>query len=162
MESKTQSCFGFYFQVVSNFQKGDFADHPVCRFPAALIGGWLCWTPSSPDKVCKSPQPAAMPQFLHLHRGTPSHWQLPSSQDHREGELCQGEAGTTCSDWTRGENLFYKLFGLLLSLVVTCIGVWAGGLCCRINAWLWYFSDCSKSGRKCISGSANDSLICFL
>lgn len=129
---------------MSIFQKGDFADHPVCHFHAALVSGWLCWTPSSPNKVCKSPQPATMPQFFHLHRGTPSHWQLPSSQDHRERELCQGEAGATCSDWTRGENLFYKWFGLLYccedfhychsaehvieSSSHTCISVWAGGL----------------------------------
>lgn len=76
----------------------------MCLSPAALLSGWLCGTPSSSHKVCESPQPAAMSQLFHLHRGAPPYWQLPPPQDHWEGKLCQGEAGTTCPDWTGGER----------------------------------------------------------
>lgn len=110
--TEAKRSLGVGFQVVQvklpeREGEKDFANH-VCCSPAALVGGWVCRAPSSPDKVCESPQFAAMPQLFHLHRGTPAHRQLPSPQDHREGELCQGEAGTTRSDWARGETLFYN------------------------------------------------------
>lgn len=171
--NQKQSAFGFCFQVAhvkfsEREGKGDTADDPVCRFPAALVGGRLCWTPSSPNKVCKSPQPATMPQLFHLHRGTPSHWQLPSSQDHREGELCQGEAGTTCSDRTRGENLVsericFVILLLRLSLLLICWTCFWVQHSHMYQCVSWWF----LLQHKCLAlifqwGSVPMTIICFL
>lgn len=71
--SSGTSSIGVYINQCSALGKRMFLIS-ICGFSAALISGWVCWTPSSTDKVCKPPQPATMSQLFHFYRGTPPHW----------------------------------------------------------------------------------------
>lgn len=64
-------------------------------FPPAHIPGWLFYQTGEP------PEPASLQELAELQRGrAAARRQLPPTQDHRQGELRQGQTGTACAHRT--------------------------------------------------------------
>lgn len=58
----------------------------------------------SAHQIVQPPWPGAMPQLGCCRRGAAAtRWQLPAVQNHRQGQLRQGQAGQAHADWPRGE-----------------------------------------------------------
>lgn len=76
---------------------------PFCTFlPACVTGGQPCRQGHQPV------QPLAGRPVQEFHRlvfrRAAAHRQLPSAQDHRQGKLCQGQAGSPHPDGQGGET----------------------------------------------------------
>lgn len=81
---------------VSMYNDDDGANQTA--FYAAHIPGWLFY------QIGEPPEPASLQELTDLQCGRASAYrQLPPTQDHRQGELRQGQTGTACAHWTRGE-----------------------------------------------------------
>lgn len=77
----------------------DDANQSAVFFPPAHIPRRLF------HQVGEPPEPAPLQELAELQRGrAAAHRQLPPTQDHRQGELRQGQTGTACAHRTRGEG----------------------------------------------------------
>lgn len=101
-------------------------DRPVChrRFclvSAEVVGAASRAAGSAHHQVVEPPQPSAEPQRRRRRRRrAAARRELPAAENHREGELRQGQTGSTHADGPRGENSC--LFSFLLRFYIKACG----------------------------------------